>query len=540
MACYRKFTMDQQTDVLKTFNGMDSKNEQDLHLQRLMECFQIKRRRGQVEKRKASFKFFCLCNNDRVAVCRQAFINLHVITQKRVYRITTLLAQGLTPKDKRGFNVKSHCISGDICKQIHEHISSFPTKSTHYGQNEISYLDARLNVKIMYQLFKSVYPDSTVKYEFYLKYFHENFNLRFGRPQIDVCSSCEELETKLKNPHLSQTVKLTVKGELQVHKRRSKKFYNELRDTRELCKSDETVCGLVFDFMQNLPLPHIPVQEIFYMRQIWVYAFCVTNLKDNSSRMYVYSEGTAKKGANEVCSFLLDYITECVPETAKTLLLFSDSCPGQNKNHTLIRFCLGLVESGRFENIIQRFPIRGHSFLDCDRTFGLFKRSIKKADRIYHPMEYVELMANAKSNITVKVIRTEDIKDFNKWWPTLYKKTVLSAESYGRNVPRQQKQSFAPASFMEFKYLQNGSLQTSDFIGGLKRHTFQLKQPGIRPNPSNIFDALDIAYPEKKVPINKHKVDAVRNLLKYIPEENEDYRKFYEDYLTWPTTMEEN
>lgn len=45
---------------------------------------------------------------------------------------------------------------------------------------------------------------------------------------------------------------------------------------------------------------------------------------------------------------------------------------------------------------------------------------------------------------------------------------------------------------------------------------------------------------KKKVPINKHKVDAVRNLLKYIPEENEDYRKFYEDYLTWPTTMEEN
>jgi hypothetical protein len=60
-----------------------------------------------------------------------------------------------------------------------------------------------------------------------------------------------------------------------------------------------------------------------------------------------------------------------------------DSCPGQNRNHTLIHFCMGLVESKRFDNIIQRFPIRGHSFLDCDRTFGLFKRRIKKVNRMY-------------------------------------------------------------------------------------------------------------------------------------------------------------
>lgn len=505
-----------------------------------MECFEIKRRRGKVEKRKASFKFFCLRGTDRLTVCRRAFLNLHVVTQKRVYRITSLLMQGTTPKDKRGYNAKSHAVSGEICKQIYDHIRSFPTKSSHYGQNEATYLDARLNIKLMYNLFKSKYPQTTVKYEFYLKYFNENFKLKFGRPQIDVCSACEEMETKLKRPHLIQSAKLAVQAELEVHKRRSKKFYNELKTTRELCKSDESVCGLVFDFMQNLPLPDIPVQEIFYMRQIWVYAFCVTNLKNNSSRIYLYNEGTAKKGANEICSFLMDYIRYCVPETAETLYLFSDSCPGQNKNHTFIRFCLGLVESRRFRNIVQRFPVRGHSFLDCDRTFGLFKRSIKKADRIYHPMEYVELMVNSNSKISVKVVDTEDIKNFNKWWPMLYKKSVLSVESYGKKVPRQQKQTFAPASFMEFKYLQNGNVQTSQFIGGLIKHTFNLRQPGSRPDPLTIFDSLSIAYPEGKVPINKHKVDAVKNLMKYIPEENKEHKLFYEAYLTWPTTMDEN
>lgn len=541
MKCYLKFTEVDQKALLDQFHEFDSKNEQDLHLQRLIEWSDIKRKRGAIQKRKASFTYFVLFKNTRTRICRNAFINLHVISQKRVFRICTLLTQNITPRDKRGYNVKSHVMAGETCKKIYDHITSFPTKTTHYGSTQINYLDARLNLKTMYNLFKIKYPETKVKYEFYVKYFNENFKLRFGRPQIDVCSACEELDIKLKNPHLSPNAKLALQGELQAHKRRSKKFYNKIKETRELCKSDDTVCGLVFDYMQNLPLPHIPVQEIFYMRQIWVYAFCVTNLRDNSSRVFLYSEGTAKKGANEVCSFLEDYINDCVPETAKTLYLFSDSCPGQNRNHTFIRFCMGLVESKRFDNIIQRFPIRGHSFLDCDRTFGLFKRRIKKVDRIYHPMDYVQLMANAKSNITVKVVQTKDIKDFNKWWPRLFKKTTFSVESFGRAVPRKDKKSFAPASFMEYEYLASGNLKTSVYIGGFETHTFNLKQPGTRPQAADIFNQLNPAYPEGKVPINQHKVNAVRDLLKYIPEENNASREFYENYLTWPTTnAEEN
>ena len=53
--------------------------------------------------------------------------------------------------------------------------------------------------------------------------------------------------------------------------------------------------------------------------------------------MFVYHEGEAKKGANEVCLMLLEYIKSYVPETVKVLYYFSDGCPGQNKNHTVIR-----------------------------------------------------------------------------------------------------------------------------------------------------------------------------------------------------------
>ena len=94
---------------------------------------------------------------------------------------------------------------------------------------------------------------------------------------------------------------------------------------------------------------------------------------------------------------------------------------------------------------------------------------------------------------------------------------------------------------MEFKYFTATTLQTTNYIGSSIKQTFDLKRPGQRPHPSKIFDTLLPAYPEGKVPINQHKIKAVRDLLKYIPEEDEKTKKYYKDYLIWPTSnVEEN
>jgi len=57
-------------------------------------------------------------------------------------------------------------------------------------------------------MFVNDYPDLAVKvkYNFYYKYFKENFDYTFGRPQVDVCSQCESLNTKIRDPDLSVTV----------------------------------------------------------------------------------------------------------------------------------------------------------------------------------------------------------------------------------------------------------------------------------------------------------------------------------------------
>lgn len=529
-------------ELLTTFLNLDDKNHQDLHLQRLIEAQPIKQRRPRktkeddckIKERQAAFTYHAIVGNTRIQVCKSAFVSLHAVTQKRVTRIANLLLRGETPKDKRGFHPNAKKTPVEVEHIIHQHIESFPAKTTHYSGSEIQYLDARLDVKQMHQLFKEKHPNVEVKYKFYLRYFNENFRYRFGRPQIDVCSTCEELRVKIKSPHLAENVKRAAKSELEIHKRQSKKFYIALKETEQSCKDNMHVGGLVFDYMQNLPLPHIPVQEIFYLRQLWVNCFCVHNLKTQKSLLFVYHEGRANKGANEVCSFLHYYINEYLDKSITELHLYSDGCVAQNKNHAVIRMCLGLTHSGRFSNIIHRYPVRGHSFLPCDREFGSFKRKMNKYDRIYTPKEYCSLLVNSKSNVLVHMVETSEILDFNKWWPTLYKKDSIAQETQAKEIPRANKVHFTPMSFREFKYSAEkpGIVVASANINGLVDYTFPLAKPHL--NESFSMD-LSQAYVTGKVPINTKKMDDIRKVFKYV-DVNEEAAAFYREILQWPTT----
>lgn len=126
---------------------------------------------------------------------------------------------------------------------------------------------------------------------------------------------------KIKSKSLNENAKKTYSAEFMIHKRRANKFFNKMKEITKKCKEENDVLGVCFDFMQNLQLPQIPVQEVFYLRQLTVNVFNIHNLANNKGKFYIYHEGTAKKSPDEVCSFLLDYINENVPSNIKKLYL---------------------------------------------------------------------------------------------------------------------------------------------------------------------------------------------------------------------------
>lgn len=76
----------------------------------------------------------------------------------------------------------------------------------------------------------------------------------------------------MKTPHLNEAARRTAAAELVVHKRKTSKFYNRLdKEVKE--RNEPHVLDLCFDFMQNVPLPRIPVQETFYLRQLTATVF---------------------------------------------------------------------------------------------------------------------------------------------------------------------------------------------------------------------------------------------------------------------------
>lgn len=129
------------------------------------------------------------------------------------------------------------------------------------------------------------------------------------------------MKVKIKNSNLNDCAKRVASAELPVHERRSRKFYESMKKSKEISKKSGTVLGLAFDYMQNISIPCIPVQEIYYFRQLSVFPFATHNLKNDKADFFLYHEGIAKKGPNETCSFIWKYLNENASPSVRELHL---------------------------------------------------------------------------------------------------------------------------------------------------------------------------------------------------------------------------
>lgn len=79
---------------------------------------------------------------------------------------------------------------------------------------------------------------------------------------------------------------------------------------------------------------------------------------------------------------------------------------------------------------------------------------------------------------------------------------------------------------LTFRSENKGVVQCSEFIDSPVKYSFKRSESDVVPLPTAS------AY-NGKVPIKKPKIDDVRKIIQYIPDE---HKAFYEERLTWPTT----
>lgn len=93
-----------------------------------------------------------------------------------------------------------------------------------------------------------------------------------------------------------------------------------------------------------------------------------------------------------------------MPIEKKHLIVFSDSCFGQNKNITLVAFWMYLVQSGRFNTIEHKYLVPGHTYLPCDREFWVIEKKKRTLSVVYTPEGWVDLVRKARRTNPFQVI----------------------------------------------------------------------------------------------------------------------------------------
>ena len=191
--------------------------------------------------------------------------------------------------------------------------------------------------------------------------------------------------------------------DLAEHQLKASHGYQALRKDTEESKLDSGLHVITFDLQQNLPVPTLTHSSMFYLRQLWVYNFGIHDCSTGDAMMCVWNETVGGRGANEIISCLLQYISKLRSNVAR-LVCYSDSCFGQNKNFTMICFWNSLILQKLFKRIDHKFLVRGHTYLPKDRDFSHIEKKMSTA-RVYIPDQWEDIIASCRPSNPFRVQR---------------------------------------------------------------------------------------------------------------------------------------
>lgn len=401
LKCTTTVNLETRNLLFESYYKMET-NVKNTYLFKSLKQFETARvSKNATRVRSCSFKYFVKNGITEIQVCKTAFCEIFQIGRKKVDIIQQRYTEGASPReDLQGKHTnRPHKIQDHVITFIVEHINSFPADSSHYSRNNNpnrKYLSPTLNIHQLFLLYIEKCDEKNkpqcykVKEGTFRNIFCTKFNLGFGSPQSDTCSKCDSGESE-NAEHIN-----LYKTAFEVQKR-----------DRAYALENSSTCFMTMDLQQTMPLPKLSTSKAFYLRQIWFYNFgihTITSENGHKPFMFSWTEEVAGKGSNEVGSCLM-YFTQLsqltFKQNIKHLIIWSDSCSGQNKNFNIICLYQYMVLKGLYETIDHKFPEVGHSYLDSDRDFGRVKKRLRKHQNIYTPEQYRQIIKKASKKNAV-------------------------------------------------------------------------------------------------------------------------------------------
>lgn len=374
--CNEKVSTEERETLFKSFYGLNNQTQQNIFLNGCIKSCSIARRRPTNESkppRTHSFSFFLRVKNNDIRVCKTYFRQTFQVSDGRIHSCCT--KDGVSGiVDRRGKSTPGNKL--DITDVVN-HINSFPAYFSHYTRTHNpnrKYLNPDLTIKKMYDMYVLWCTDNQktpVKEKMYYHVFSTKFNLHFKPPLKDTCQVCDGFKNRLLMAN--EDDRKVIETEKELHLRKAENARNSLKEDQRACSDDLYV--LTFDFQKALAFPKLSTSVAYYKRNLYVYDFGVHVFNDNKAYMYVWPETEGSRGAQEISSCLSKHLT-IHGKNAKHVIMYSDSCGGQNRN---IKVVLSLMkylqnENVNTETIDLKFLVPGHSYLPNDSDFSFIEK----------------------------------------------------------------------------------------------------------------------------------------------------------------------
>lgn len=220
------------------FYSSNIKTEQDVLILKYTKFGSVKRHRPKNEKnacKKFHTKYYIPFYQDDetlnlVQVCQATFLGIIQVSRSRVETVIRNFMRNIeSPKGNRGGlreNRKVAYISKE--ETVIKFIQTLTVQESHYCRSKTSvrkYLPGDLNIRKLHLLYNTqAETDKKIKKTFFYKIFNSKFNLGFGRPATDACSTCIEFKSRIKHEKDPEK-KATLEAQKQLHRKRKKCFF---------------------------------------------------------------------------------------------------------------------------------------------------------------------------------------------------------------------------------------------------------------------------------------------------------------------------
>ncbi|KAL2086584.1 hypothetical protein ACEWY4_017643 [Coilia grayii] len=411
--CNKNFPEEVREKIFKYFWEMgDAARQKDFIVNHVVK--REKRNREKISRRNNTFEHYLTSDGRQIRVCKDFFLKTLDVSEKfaRSAGGHSSSELGITPPSKKGRHAPPNKVPESSKDKIREHINSFPKLESHYSRKDTNklYLEGSLNLPKMYALYQEkceqewkIKPE---KQSLYRTVFDNEFNLAFHTPKKDACKYCEWYQ------RLEDSEKTNHKDEYDAHQLRKTQAREQKENDKNKAKEHESYKAVTFDLEQVLTTPWSNVSSLYYSRKLSTYNLTVYELGSKDVECYMWHEGEGCRGSSEISTCVYKYLKELSPHV-KHVVLYSDTCGGQNRNAAFSTMCLHAVSSLPLSTIDHKYMESGHSQMECDSVHAAVETARRKVS-IYSPDGYYTLVRMARKNdpYSVHELGHKDFLDF--------------------------------------------------------------------------------------------------------------------------------